>query len=226
MSAKGFKNTPTDTFIRPMGTVIPPHRWKPQVADLADEITYSSHDLDDGLDAGLLQPAALESVPLWMRAVGRARGEYSKIDPGRHRGFVIRCLVNELVEDLVGQTASHLARSKVASLEDVRNHPVRLAAFSPAIRRELTALRKFLFRNLYHHPEVAGANRLAARMISELFRALVADPSKLGRKARSRIRRDGLERSICDYISGMTDRYLASQHREKGASPKGASAQV
>ena len=187
-----------------------------QVADLADEITYSSHDLDDGLDAGLLQPEKLEAVPLWMRAVRRARGEYAKTDPGRHRGFVIRCLVSELVEDLVRQTASNLARSKASSLEDIRNHPSRLAAFSPPIRRELTALRKFLFKNLYHHPEIAGANRQAARMISELFRWLAANPSKLGRKARSRIRKDGLERSICDYISGMTDRYLALQHRELG----------
>ena len=185
-----------------------------QVADLADEITYSSHDLDDGLDAGLLQPEKLEAVPLWMRAVRRARGEYAKTDPGRHRGFVIRCLVSELVEDLVRQTASNLARSKASSLEDIRNHPSRLAAFSPPIRRELAALRRFLFKNLYHHPEVAGANRQAARMISELFRWLAANPSKLGRKARSRIRKDGLERSICDYISGMTDRYLALQHRE------------
>ena len=185
-----------------------------QVADLADEITYSSHDLDDGLDAGLLQPEKLEAVPLWMRAVRRARGEYAKTDPGRHRGFVIRCLVSELVEDLVRQTASNLARSKASSLEDIRNHPSRLATFSPPIRRELTALRRFLFKNLYHHPEIAGANRQAARMISELFRWLAANPSKLGRKARSRIRKDGLERSICDYISGMTDRYLALQHRE------------
>ena len=187
-----------------------------QVADLADEITYSSHDLDDGLDAGLLQPEKLEAVPLWMRAVRRARGEYAKTDPGRHRGFVIRCLVSELVEDLVRQTASNLARSKASSLEDIRNHPSRLAAFSPPIRRELTALRRFLFKNLYHHPEVAGANRHAARMISELFRWLAANPAGLGRKARSRIRKDGLERSICDYISGMTDRYLALQHRELG----------
>lgn len=202
-------------YVHPLtGKSHPSPSLEAQIADLADEIAYSSHDLDDGLDAGLLQTKALESVPLWMRALNRAKGEYSKINPDKYRGFVIRCLVSELVEDLVGQTASNLSRSGVASLEDVRDHSVRLAAFSTLIRRELSALRKFLFKNLYHHPEVAGANRQAARMISELFHTLAANPSELGRKAKSRIRKHGLERSICDYVSGMTDRYLALQHRE------------
>lgn len=185
-----------------------------QVADLADEIAYSSHDLDDGLGAGLLHLPALESVPLWMRALQRARGECPKIHPEKYCGFVIRCLVSELVEDLVGHTSDNLSRSGVSSPEEVRDHNRRLAAFSPKIRRELSSLRKFLFKHLYNHPEVAGANRQAARMIAELFQTLTATPSKLGRKAKSRIRRHGLERSICDYISGMTDRYLALQHRE------------
>lgn len=183
-----------------------------QLTDLADEITYSSHDLDDGLDAGLLTGDALESVPLWRRAVERARGESGKFDERRHRGFVIRCLVNLLVDDLVRQTAENLLRAKVRSLDDIRNHPRRLAAFSREVRGELASLRKFLFRHVYHHPDVAGVNRRAARQISELYGFLVANPSRLGRKASARIRRDGLERSVGDYISGMTDRYLALQH--------------
>ncbi|MDX2080562.1 MAG: deoxyguanosinetriphosphate triphosphohydrolase [Terrimicrobiaceae bacterium] len=183
-----------------------------QLTDLADEITYSSHDLDDGLDAGLLTLQSLEDVPLWARAVELARSESPRFDPGRHRGFVIRCLVNFLVDDLVYQTAANLLRARVATLDDIRNHPRRLAAFSPAVRRELASLRRFLFRNLYHHPEVAGANRRAADQISGLFEFLVKHPSCLGRKAAGRIRRDGLERSVGDYISGMTDRYLAIQH--------------
>ncbi len=185
-----------------------------QLADLADEIAYSSHDLDDGLDAGLLDPEELAGLRLWQRAVERATGEYPRLDPAKHRGFIMRCLVNLLVDDLVRQTAENISRRAPASLDDIRQTKHRLAAFSSATRKELAALRRFLFKNLYHHPDVAGANRNAARLISELYHFLLKHPGKLGRKATGRIRRDGLERSVGDYISGMTDRYLALQHRE------------
>ncbi len=202
-------------FVHPIsGASYPSASMEAGVADLSDEIAYSSHDLDDGLDAGLLTASALEFVPLWKRALERARSEHAATDPAKHRGFVIRCLVNELVEDLVTHTSRQVARSGVLTLEDVRNHPARLAGFSPKIRSELANLRKFLFKNLYHHPEVANANRQAARRISDLFDFLRAHPSLLGRKAAARIRRDGLERSLCDYLSGMTDRYLVLKHSE------------
>ena len=187
-----------------------------QITDLADEIAYSSHDLDDGLDAGFLDIGMLEAVPLWFRAVERGRAECSRLDSRAHKGFVIRCLVNLLVEDLVSQTSKNIETGQIASLDGVRSRRSRLAAFSPAIRKELSGLRKFLFKSFYRHPDVAGVNRNAARRIAELFDYLAAHPSKLGRKSAARIRRDGLERSVCDYISGMTDRYLALQHREMG----------
>ena len=184
-----------------------------QVTDLADEIAYSSHDLDDGLDAELLSLEALDSVPLWKRAEENARREHPGVDTRRYRGFVIRCLVNLLVDDLVRQTSMNIACAGVRSLEDVRRHPQRLASFGAEIRRELSGLRRHLFQNLYHSSEVAGANEKAARMISELHHYLVEHPEKMGRKARSRIERDGVHRSAGDYISGMTDRYLARQHQ-------------
>lgn len=185
-----------------------------QIADLADEIAYSSHDLDDGLDSSLITLDSLSAVNLWNRAAARAATEAKAFDPARDRGFVIRCLVNLLVDDLVMTTSAAVQRSGVQSLDDIRHQPARLASFSPEIRRDLSALRRFLFANVYEHPGVAGANRQAASLISRLFEHLVANPSLLGRKAAARIAHNGLERSVGDYISGMTDRYLALQHRE------------
>jgi len=202
-----------DGYSHPVsGLRYPSPSLEAQVSDLADEIAYSSHDLDDGLDASLLDTSSLAEVTLWCRALDRAREEYPRTDPDVHRGFVIRCLVNLLVEDLVAHTGENLEASRISTLEDVRSHSKRLAGFTPPIRNELAALRKFLFKNLYHHPDVAGANRRASEKIAALFGVLMASPSKLGRKATARIRRDGLERSVGDYISGMTDRYLARQH--------------
>jgi dGTPase len=120
--------------------------------------------------------------------------------------------VNFLVDDLVRQTAQNIREAKIRKLDDIRSHPARLAAFSKSTRQELSGLRRHLFQNLYHSPEVARANETAARMISDLFDFLVQHPDNLGRKASNRIVRDGPHRSIADYISGMTDRYLALQH--------------
>ena len=205
--AEGYTN-PLD------GSLYPSPSLEAQITDLADEIAYSSHDLDDGLDAHLLSLKALENVPLWKRVEENALREFPGLDCMRYRGFVIRCLVNLLVDDLVAETSRNLAAAGVRSLADVRRHPTRLAAFSKTIRQDLSGLRRHLFQNLYHSPEVAGANEQAARMISELHHFLVAHPERMGRKARSRIERDGVHRSVGDYISGMTDRYLARQHRE------------
>lgn len=185
-----------------------------QITDLADEIAYSSHDLDDGLDSNLLTFEALEEVPLWRCAEDFARKESTGLDISRYRGFVIRCLVNHLVDDLVRQTAENIREAQIQNLDDIRQHTERLASFSKQTRQELSGLRRHLFQNFYHSPGVADANETAARMISELFVFLVKNPEKLGRKAVNRIERDGLHRSIADYISGMTDRYLALQYRE------------
>lgn len=203
-----------DGYLHPRtGERYPSPSLEAQVADLADEIAYSSHDLDDGLDSGLLDIDSLEEVPLWVRAESTARREFPKLRPSIHRGFVIRCLVNHLVDDLVAQSTRNIEKSGVRTPDDVRHHPRRLVQFSREIRRELSALRRHLFKNFYRHPEVATANNQAARMISELYHFLVKNPGKLGRQAAARIRRDGLERSVCDDISGMTDRYLALQHK-------------
>ncbi len=202
-------------YLHPLtGEQYPSPSLEAQITDMADEIAYSSHDLDDGLDAGLLDLESLSDIPLWQLACSQAEAEAPGFDVGRYRGFVIRCLVNMLVDDLVTQTARNLTTAGISTLDEVRRHPRRLAAFSPDTKSMLSGLRRHLFGSYYLHPLVSEANERAARLIAGLFGFLESNPECLGGKSRARISIDGLQRAIGDYISGMTDRYLARQHED------------
>ncbi len=190
-------------------------RWpslEGQVADLADEITYYSHDLDDGLDAGLLDPADLDELAIWSEARVLAEREFGKkFHPLRHRGYLIRCIVNREVEDLVISTSRAIEKSGVTSVNQVRIQPKRLARFSLETRRGNAALRKFLYKNLYYNPAVATANARGCGVLEGFFHRLMDKPTLLGRKAAGRIKTHGLPRTVADYLSGMTDRYCLEE---------------
>ena len=202
-----------DTQTLPDGTLT---RWpslEGQIADLADEITYYSHDLDDGLDAGLIDPDALDALAIWSDARVLAEREFKKkFHPLRHRGFVIRCIVNREVEDLVVNTARAVEKSGATSVTDVRVHPKRLAQFSAETRRGNAALRKFLYKNLYYNPAVAQANARGCGVLEGFFHRLVDKPGLLGSKATRRIKTEGFPRSVADYLSGMTDHYCLQEY--------------
>jgi dGTPase len=201
------------TYTSPGGATYYSPSLEAQVADFADEITYSSHDLDDGLDAGLLDPEALESIPLWAEARMLAEREFRRLDPTERRGYIIRCIVNREVEDLVITSARAIRSARLRSTADVRQQKKRLIQFSAATRKGNAALRRFLFKNLYFNPEVAEANQRGCSLLESLFRRYVETPSLIGKKASRRIRKEGLHRTVADYLAGMTDRYCIEQHR-------------
>jgi dGTPase len=184
-----------------------------QVADFADEITYSSHDLDDGLDAGLIDPETLDQFPLWAEARMFAEREFRKLDPTERRGYIIRCIMNHEVEDLVINSSRAIREARLKSVADVRKQKHRLIQFSPETKRGNAAMRKFLYKNLYYNPAVAEANQRGCTLLEGLFRRYVQTPSLIGKKAARRIKKEGLQRTIADYLSGMTDRYCIEQHR-------------
>jgi len=203
-----------DSYVKPDGSTYQSPSLEAQVADFADEITYSSHDLDDGLDSGLLDVEALESLPIWMEARRLAEPEFRHFKPHDQRGYIIRCIVNREVEDIVVQSARAIEKAGVTSVDAVRAHKTRLIGFSPELRKQNAALRKFLFKNLYFNPKVATANQRGCKLLESFFERLVETPSLLGRKARRRIKAEGLHRAVCDYLSGMTDRYCFEQYHE------------
>jgi dGTPase len=117
------------------------------------------------------------------------------------------------VTDVVSTTEERLEAEGVVHVDEVRSHVRPLASYSVGRRRANLALRKYLYRNLYYNPVVHGPNRRAVRMLRELFGFLLQHPNQMGALSRKRVRKDGLHRAVCDYISGMTDRYCFEAHQ-------------
>ena len=184
-----------------------------QVANLADEITYYSHDLDDGLDSGLLSEEQLgRHVRIWREAWRTVEREYGKLPDEVRRYFIIRWIIDFQVKDVVTTTERLIAKAGVQSADEVRLHPRPLVQYSPR-RRELNLeLRKFLYKNLYYNAVVDEPHIRARQVLEELFHYYCRRHADVGTMARRRARRDGWPRAICDYLAGMTDRYAMLEH--------------
>ncbi|MEO6739903.1 MAG: deoxyguanosinetriphosphate triphosphohydrolase [Chthoniobacteraceae bacterium] len=183
-----------------------------QVANLADEITYYSHDLDDGLDFKLLEPKQLAALEAWRGTEEQVRSDFPALKGAEFRAYVIRCLIDRQVADVIRTSSARIDAAGVRSADDVRGHREPLIAYSPELRRANVQLRKFLYKNLYYHPRVAGANKAACEMLGDVFGAYLKKPELLGEATARRVDEVGLHRTVCDYVSGMTDRYLLDEH--------------
>ena len=183
-----------------------------QVANLADEITYYSHDLDDGLDFGLLEPKQLAKLLAWQETEGQVRRDFPRLQGAEFRAYVIRCLIDRQVADVIRTSSARIDASGVRSADDVRAQPKPLIAYSDSLRRANQQLRRFLYTHLYYHPSVADANRGACKMLGDVFAAYLKKPELLGEATARRVGEVGLHRTVCDYVSGMTDRYLLDEH--------------
>ena len=183
-----------------------------QIADLADEITYYSHDLDDALDFEILTPARLEQNEVWRESCRAVLARYTGArEPDLHK-LIIRDIIDREVHDLVATSAESIAESGVHSADDVRCHNEPLIRYSDQLTEANRALRKFLYQNVYYHPRVAEVNRRACEMLRRVFETYLADPGRLGEGAIRRIEKEGLHRTICDYVAGMTDRYVMEEY--------------
>ena len=183
-----------------------------QIANLADEIAYYSHDMDDGLDCHLIHPIQLEELEVWRESHEDVKRRYPDIEGRELNAYVIRCIIDHQVEDVILTSAQRISQSGVQSVEEVRRQPHPLIAYSGHLRQANQALRTFLYANLYYHPDVSQVNRRACEMLSQVFDAYLKNPNLLGGNHADRIAADGLHRVVCDYLSGMTDRYLLEAH--------------
>ena len=182
-----------------------------QISNAADELTYTAHDLDDGLRSGMISASMLEGIALWeilMHSVGWEGGLLD--DLTRHR--LVRRLIGIEVNDLVQTTDMRLRESGVRSVDELQRLPYNVVGFSEDMRRRNRELKDFLFNNLYRHYRVMRMAVKAERILSDLFQAYRSEPTILPRQWQGLIPERGLERTVCDYIAGMTDRFAIEEH--------------
>lgn len=182
-----------------------------QIANLADEIAYNNHDVDDGLRSGLITLSQLEQVPLVARHLHQVRERYPTLQDRRLIHETIRGMIGTLVEDLIRASVARIEDARLETLEDVRQ-AAPLIGFSEALKKEQHELKQFLRIHLYQHYRVARMTAKARRLITELFQAFHDDNRLLPPQYQRQSQTDPA-RTVADYIAGMTDRYAIREHQ-------------
>jgi dGTPase len=184
-----------------------------QIANAADELAYSAHDLDDGLRSGLISASMLADLALWkilVKSIDWKGSELTELDRKR----IIRQMIGIEVEDVIKNTDKKIQQSGVSSVEDLQKLPHNVISFSNHMQQNNRELKDFLYKNLYQNHRVIRMQVKAERIISDLFAAYQKDPLMLPNHIQNKIEKKGLERSICDYIAGMTDRFAIDEHQK------------
>jgi dGTPase len=191
-----------------------------QLANLADEIAYNNHDVDDGLRAGLITIPDLHDVALFAREYEAVRTRYPNIHERRHIHETIRRMINRVVTDVIETTAARIAAAAPADIDDVRTHGEALVSFSDATRLEHLELKQFLREHVYRHYKVLRMTTKAQRVVRELYAAFIEEPNLMPPEYRDSATAaeraqsvTGRARTVADYIAGMTDRYAILEHQ-------------
>lgn len=187
-----------------------------QLVNIADEIAYNNHDVDDGLRSELLTVDQLRDVALFSEQYDEVRRRYPDIAPRRAIYETVRRMINYVVTDLIENSRRLIKKSKIKHIEDVRRHPVPLIAYTPEVSGKSYELKRFLRQNLYAHERVTRMMAEAVQVVRDLFDAFMQDPRLLPSQYQDKFReqKEASERAriVADYIAGMTDRYALREH--------------
>jgi dGTPase len=179
-----------------------------QLCNLADAIAYNAHDIDDGVRSGLLTLAQLQEVSLFARYQAQTLAEYPQLQGRRLLYETIRRMLSDQVYDVIHTTRAALDTHAPTSADEVRQCPP-LVQFSAAMHEESQALKSFLFRNLYRHPQVMETTHWARGVVHDLFAVYLAQPQEM---PAAYAQRSDVPRAVADYLSGMTDRFATREH--------------
>jgi len=184
-----------------------------QVVDLSDQIAYICHDLDDGLDSGLINEQELGNLDLWRMTQKKALAPYPHLDPERGRYYVLRCLLGHLVDDVINYSSAAIKAADPQTSDDVRKLPA-LITFSPETAKLAKELLNFLFARFYHHPTITAVRRRSVDCLEQLFELLVGHPHLLSPQFEMRMKKEGVHRAACDDLACLTDRQVYIRHRK------------
>jgi len=183
-----------------------------QLTNLADEIAYNTHDVDDGVRSGLLDPAQLAEVPLYARLRDEALAEHPRLRDLPARRLVhetLRRMLSQMIYDLIAASGAAIATAAPASPEEARRAPA-LMRFGERMRHESSELKRFLFANLYRHPSVMATTERGREVVRDLFAIYLARPAEMSEEFRAATDHP---RAVADYIAGMTDRFALREHQ-------------
>lgn len=183
-----------------------------QVVDAADSLAYDAHDIDDALGLGLIALSDLEAVPFWRKAADQVREKYASIGPLQFQPAVVRALIDWQVTDLLATTRQRLAAERIQTLADVRACSRVLVAPGEEVRHLKAELERFLHREVYRHWRVMRMKVKGQRLLQAMFTEFCRMPCLLPDRYGKRIESEGLERVVCDYLAGMTDRYAQDEY--------------
>ncbi len=178
-----------------------------QIANLADEIAYNAHDLDDGLRAGLFTLSDLDDLAIWRELTDHVAWKPGEHFSSMHRHEIIRELIGRSVGDVMTRTAAALEANNIDSPEKLQRHSENVVAYTQDFGQKVRALKKFLYERMYRHYRVMRMQTKAERFVADLFDAYVKEPHMLPGETQERLESASVERVVADYIAGMTDRF-------------------
>lgn len=184
-----------------------------QIANIADEIAYNNHDIDDGLKSGLISLENLSEVKVWADCWQKLGKSHPAMTEKQHKRQTVKAIINLFVTDLLQNTTNEIQNRNIQNLNDVKSNGLNLVSYSPSIKSLNAELKQFLFKNLYRHYRVERMALKAGNILKELFHAYLANPKIIPPKfVKAYADTVSLERIVCDYIAGMTDRFAYEEH--------------
>ena len=184
-----------------------------QIINIADEIAYNNHDIDDGLKSGYINLAQLKQLDLWSEVYDGVDAKFPRVDPERKKHQTISALIGIFIRDLTVTTLENLNRSNIRTIDNLRRVNCQMVGLSPELTRKNRELKRFLLENLYRHYKVERMRVKAERCLTQLFQTYLKHPTLLPQKYLKKMDRSGRERVISDYIAGMTDRFALDEFK-------------